>query len=118
MQIVAALKYVHSVHVLHRDMKPQNILLTGPQHRIVKLADFGIAKVLSSKTEQAQTLIGTPQFLSPELCAGSKYDAKSDVWALGCVLYELAQLRKPFDGSNMPAIFLSIMRSKPRALPS
>ena len=56
---------------------------------------------------------GTPHYLSPEVCQGQKYDQKSDIWALGCVLYEMCALRKPFDGSNLPAIILSIMRSKP-----
>ncbi len=59
---------------------------------------------------------GTPHYLSPEVCQGQKYDQKSDIWALGCVLYEMCALRKPFDGSNLPAIILSIMRSKPPAI--
>ena len=59
---------------------------------------------------------GTPHYLSPEVCQGQRYDQKSDMWALGCVLYELCALRKPFDGSNLPAILLSIMRSKPEPI--
>ena len=99
-------------NVLHRDLKTQNIMLSGPQQRTVKLGDFGIAKVLGSRGEMANTMVGTPHYLSPELCQGQVYDQKSDVWALGCVLYEMAALRKPFDASNMPAIIFSIMRSK------
>jgi serine/threonine protein kinase len=62
------------------------------------------------------TLAGTPHYLSPEVCQGQRYDQKSDIWALGCVLFEMCALRKPFDGSNLPAILLSIMRSKPEPI--
>ncbi len=77
----------------------------------MKLADFGIAKVLGSSNDLAVTIVGTPHYLSPELCQAQPYDKKSDVWALGCVLYELCALQKPFDASNMPAIIFSIMRN-------
>lgn len=71
-------------NVLHRDLKTQNIMLSGPQQRTIKLGDFGIAKVLGSRGEMANTMVGTPHYLSPELCQGQVYDQKSDVWALGC----------------------------------
>ena len=71
-------------NVLHRDLKTQNIMLSGPQQRTIKLGDFGIAKVLGSQAEMANTVVGTPHYLSPELCQGQVYDQKSDVWALGC----------------------------------
>jgi NIMA (never in mitosis gene a)-related kinase 1/4/5 len=105
-----ALKYVHSCNILHRDLKTQNIMLSGPQQRTIKLGDFGIAKVLGSGRDLAATVVGTPHYLSPELCKGSPYDHKSDIWALGCVLYELCALRKPFDASNIPGIIFKIMR--------
>lgn len=117
-QIVLALKYVHAHNVLHRDLKTQNIMLGGPQQRTIKLGDFGIAKILGTQGDMANTMVGTPHYLSPELCQGQVYDQKSDVWALGCVLYELTALFKPFDASNMPAIIFSIMRNKPPKLPS
>jgi hypothetical protein len=115
-QIVDALRYVHSRGVLHRDLKPANIMLSGAEGRTVKLGDFGIAKILG-KEERAATIVGTPHYLSPEVCSGQQYNVKSDVWALGCVLYELAALRKPFDGSNLPGIIFSIMRNRPQPLP-
>ncbi|KAA0148783.1 hypothetical protein FNF28_07413 [Cafeteria roenbergensis] len=115
-QIVDALRYVHSRSILHRDLKPANIMLAGAQGRTIKLGDFGIAKILG-KEERAATIVGTPHYLSPEVCSGQRYDVKSDVWGLGCVLYELAALRRPFDGSNLPSIIFSIMRNRPDALP-
>lgn len=116
MQLVVSLKYIHASNVLHRDMKTQNVLMGGAQNRVVKVADFGIAKVLSEDA-MAETIVGTPHYLSPELCQGQKYNMKSDMWALGCILYELCALSKPFDASNMPAIIFAIMRNQPRSIP-
>lgn len=116
-QLVLALRYVHSCNILHRDIKSDNVLTSGHSNRVIKLADFGIAKVLGSQADMAASIIGTPHYLSPELCQGQQYDHKSDIWALGCVLFELCALRKPFDASNMPAIIFGIMRNKPPPLP-
>lgn len=80
-QICLALKHVHDHNILHRDLKSQNIFLT--QKGIVKLGDFGIAKVLDATEGQAQTQIGTPYYLSPEICESKPYGRKSDVWSLG-----------------------------------
>ena len=85
-QIVAALRFVHSCNVLHRDLKTANILRTGPEDRTLKLGDFGISKVLASQRDMASTIVGTPHYLSPEQVQGQHYDSKSDVWALGVVL--------------------------------
>ena len=70
---------------------------------------FGISKVLSSQSK-AHTVVGTPCYISPELCEGKSYDEKSDIWALGCVLYEIVSLRRAFDAPNLPALVLKIMR--------
>jgi hypothetical protein len=77
----------------------------------VKIGDLGVAKVLGTKTH-ANTIVGTPYYLSPELCENKPYNEKSDVWALGCVLYELASLKHPFDASNQGALILKIIRGK------
>ncbi len=77
--------------------------------QIVKIGDFGISKVLSSKSK-ANTVVGTPCYISPELCEGKPYNQKSDIWALGCVLYELCTLQRAFDAPNLPALVLKIMR--------
>ena len=67
----------------------------------VKIGDFGISKVLESTSDLAKTLLGTPYYLSPEICIGQKYDYKSDIWMLGCILYELCTLRRPFEGESI-----------------
>lgn len=106
-QILLALHHVHNKLILHRDLKTQNILLDKYQ-MIVKIGDFGISKILSSKSK-AYTVVGTPCYISPELCEGKPYNQKSDIWALGCVLYELASLKRAFEAANLPALVLKIM---------
>eukprot|EP00967_Tisochrysis_lutea_P014469 scaffold16241_cov20-Tisochrysis_lutea.AAC.1 len=75
-----------------------------------------IARVLNSDTEMARTVIGTPYYLSPELCEDRPYNRKSDVWALGCVLYELCTLKRAFDGQSLPALCQSNYVSMPEIL--
>ncbi|KAI0242396.1 Serine/threonine-protein kinase Nek1 [Lamellibrachia satsuma] len=93
-QTCLAVKHIHDRKILHRDIKSQNIFLT--RHGIVKLGDFGIAKVLNSTVELARTCIGTPYYLSPEICENKPYNNKSDIWSLGCVLYEVTTLKHAF----------------------
>eukprot|EP00698_Gefionella_okellyi_P017900 TRINITY_DN5309_c0_g1_i1.p1 TRINITY_DN5309_c0_g1~~TRINITY_DN5309_c0_g1_i1.p1 ORF type:complete len:968 (-),score=200.79 TRINITY_DN5309_c0_g1_i1:40-2943(-) len=107
-QVAMALQHIHAKNVLHRDLKTQNIFLK--KNGLVKLGDFGISRVLNSETEMARTVIGTPYYLSPELCEDQPYNKKSDIWALGCVLYEITTLRHAFDGQNLPALVLKILR--------
>jgi len=75
----------------------------------VKLGDFGISKVLDNTTDLAKTSLGTPYYLSPEVCKGQSYDYKSDSWMLGCILYEMCTLRRPFEGEslNVRSIFMT-----------
>ncbi|CAL8392521.1 unnamed protein product [Boreogadus saida] len=107
-QICLALKHVHDRKILHRDIKSQNIFLT--KHGAVQLGDFGIARVLNSTVELARTCIGTPYYLSPEICENKPYNNKSDVWALGCVLYEMCTLKHAFEAGNMKNLVLKIIR--------
>lgn len=115
-QVALALLHIHSRKVLHRDLKPHNVFLT--KQGVVKLGDFGIARILESSTAGAQTTIGTPFYLSPEMCNSEEYDKKSDLWSLGVVAYELTALRVPFHGTNLPAVALKIIGAEPDPLPS
>ena len=108
-QLASAILFCHRRRVLHRDLKAGNIFLHGPG-RVIKLADFGIARVLHSEGSLAQTVIGTPYYMSPELVNNEPYSYKSDVWSLGCVLYELASLKHAFDAGNMCGALLNMRR--------
>jgi len=103
-QMCLALKYMHDEkHVMHRDVKPQNVFLMpkeGGQLGSVKLADFGISKVLPVGA-LAKTQCGTPYYLSPEQCRHQSYGYGCDVWALGCVLYQLCAQKVPFEAQSL-----------------
>lgn len=110
-QICLALKHIHDRKILHRDIKSENIFLT--HDNLVKVGDFGIAKSLAHTFAQAHTRIGTPYYLSPEICLNKPYNSKSDMWSLGVVLYELLTLRHPFNASSIEGLLDKIVRSKP-----
>lgn len=110
-QICLALQHVHNQNILHRDLKSQNIFLT--LNGMVKLGDFGIAKVLDASDDQARTQIGTPYYLSPEICESKPYGRASDVWSLGVILYELLALEMPFQASSLPALVHRIVSAEP-----
>ncbi|ELU14949.1 hypothetical protein CAPTEDRAFT_150354 [Capitella teleta] len=93
-QLVSALYYLHSHRILHRDMKPQNILLA--KQGSVKLCDFGFARAMSINTLVLTSIKGTPLYMSPELVEEKPYDHTADLWALGCILYELFTGQPPF----------------------
>ena len=115
-QLVSALKYLHDKKILHRDLKTKNIFMTK-KHK-VKLGDFGLSKMMGSNTSFANSAVGTPYYLSPELCEGKPYNRKSDVWALGCVLYELTTFRHAFDATNLPALVVNIVSGQYQAMPT
>ncbi|XP_077308326.1 serine/threonine-protein kinase Nek4 isoform X2 [Lithobates pipiens] len=114
-QIAMALQYLHDLHIMHRDLKTQNIFLT--KSSIIKVGDLGIARVLESQYDMASTLIGTPYYMSPELFSNKPYNYKSDVWALGCCVYEMATLKHAFNAKDMNSLVYRIIEGKLPPMP-
>jgi tRNA A-37 threonylcarbamoyl transferase component Bud32 len=104
--VADALDYAHQQGVIHRDIKPANIMLT--KDRVVKIMDFGIAKMASSSKTQTNIVMGTPTYMSPEQIAGKKVDGRSDIFSLGIVLFELLTGQLPFTADNLSAVLFSI----------
>ncbi|MDQ4024268.1 MAG: PASTA domain-containing protein, partial [Actinomycetota bacterium] len=116
--VAAALERAHSSGLVHRDIKPTNIMLTSGGQ--TKVTDFGIARALGGSTEQTQMtqtgmVIGTAAYLSPEQAQGNPVDARSDVYSLGCVLYEMLTGRPPFAGDTPLAIAYKHVREEAAA---
>ena len=114
-QICLAIKHIHDRKILHRDLKGQNIFLCSSG--VIKVGDFGIARVLRSTDELASTKIGTPYYMSPEIMNNKRYNSKTDIWSLGVILYELLCLKLPFAGATIPELIRNIMYTTPH-LPS
>ena len=100
--MVLAIKHVHDRKILHRDLKCGNVFLT--KQGIVKLGDFGIARMLDQTAGFAETVVGTPYYLSPEIVQAQEYNFKTDVWSLGVILYEMFALQPPFNGNNIATL--------------
>lgn len=117
-QIALALNVCHSKcasTVLHRDIKPANVFLDADNN--VKLGDFGLAKILDEKEHFTETVVGTPLYMSPELIRNKKYNKKSDIWALGCLIYEVSALVPPFYGNSFKNLSLNINEGKFNRIP-
>ena len=112
---------LHEIHrrkdglILHRDLKPANIFLDYNEN--AKLGDFGLSKILDESTDFASTKAGTLHYMSPEFLNENKYGEKSEIWAMGCILYELSSFAKPFEASNELALALKIRDGKIDPIP-
>ena len=115
-QICLALNHMHKKKVIHRDLKSGNVFLT--KSGLVKLGDFGISKGFKNTWEKARTKVGTPYYLSPEIINSKPYDSKSDIWALGVLLYEMMTFRMPFNASSFASLSLKIMKGFYQTPPS
>ena len=96
---------------MHRDLKPYNVFLS--QGGIVRLGDFGIAKMLEHTCDMAKSAVGIPLYCSPEICMGRMYNEKSDIWSLGCILYEMMALKRLFTGLVLADIMRRIILRQP-----
>lgn len=114
-QIIFGLNYIHSKNILHRDIKTANIFLFA--NGIVKLGDFGISREISEK-HLAKTMIGTPYFMCPEILLGRRYGFPADIWAAGCILFELMTGRHAFTGNSKEELFGNITSGRLPTMPT
>lgn len=105
-EVVLAIEHLHSLGVIYRDLKPENILVADDGH--IKLADFGLAKVSS----KAQTFVGSPAYLAPEMFSSNGVGKPSDIYQMGAVLYELLVGLPPFYTENLQTLYRSIQKAK------
>ena len=105
-QMCLAIKHIHDRKIIHRDLKAQNIFLE--KNGTIKLGDFGIAKVLEQTVAQANTQVGTPYYISPEIIKGKKYSFETDIWSLGVILYEMCALDVPIKAKNLHELYMKI----------
>ena len=110
-QVCSALDHAHRNKIVHRDIKPANIMIL--QNGLVKVTDFGIAKMMAMGMTQAGQILGTPNYMSPEQVKGRQIDGRSDIFSLGVILYELVTGEKPFGGQNITTVIYKIINENP-----
>lgn len=113
-QLAEALSAAHAVGIVHRDVKPANVLFTAAGD--VQLTDFGIAKLLDQDTTHSGMLIGTPAYLAPEQLRGLTVDHRADLWSLGVTLYEMLAHRRPFEGPSYAAVLHAVLTVDPEPI--
>lgn len=117
-QLVAGLQMLRDNNLIHRDLKPQNLLLsTNDNNSILKIADFGFARSLQPRG-LAETLCGSPLYMAPEIMQLQKYDAKADLWSVGAILFQLVTGKTPFTGNNQIQLLQNIVKSTELQFPS
>src|SRR5215470_5801536 len=115
-RVCEALAYAHQHNVIHRDIKPANIMVT--KEGVVKVVDFGIARLTDMSLTQPNMMIGSRAYMSPQLYKGERADARSDIWAVGVSLYELLAYRRPFVGDSEAELMFHILEDPAPALQS
>jgi len=110
-QICDGMEVAHSQGIIHRDLKPANIHLQPDGQ--VKIMDFGLARLSGSEMTRTGMVMGTPNYMAPEQVRGERADSRSDIFALGCVFYEVLAGRKPFDADSMHAVLFKVMQEAP-----
>ncbi len=110
-QVCSALDHAHAHNIVHRDIKPANIMILDSG--LVKVTDFGIAKVMTLGMTQAGQILGTPNYMSPEQVKGRAVDGRADIFSLGVILYELVTGEKPFGGQNITTVIYKIINENP-----
>ncbi len=110
-QACSALDYAHHQNVIHRDIKPANLMIAD--NDLLKITDFGTAKIMRFNTAQTAHIIGTPSYMSPEQIKGKQVDGRSDIFALGVILYELVTGEKPFPGQNITTVIYKVVNEEP-----
>ena len=113
-QILYGLKYLHDNKIMHRDLKSANLFLM--KNGTVKIGDLNVSKLI--KFGMAHTKIGTPYYASPEIWADKPYDYKCDIWSVGCIIYEMCQLKPPFRGTSIKDLNKNIQAGKYESIPS
>ncbi|KAK2845190.1 hypothetical protein Q5P01_011849 [Channa striata] len=113
-QLLLGLHYMHDRRILHRDLKAKNVFL---KQNLVKIGDFGVSCLLMGSCDLATTFTGTPYYMSPEVLSHQGYDSKSDIWALGCLLYEMCCLIHAFQGPNFLSVVMKIVEGETPTLP-
>src|SRR5271168_2770909 len=113
-QVCRALEYAHKRNIVHRDIKPGNIVVT--HEGAVKVVDFGIARLTDTSSTSSGMLIGTIDYMSPEQIRGEKVDGRSDIWAVGVMMYEILTYTKPFLGGNITAVMFAIVSQEPKSI--
>ena len=111
MQVLAGLAHAHQQGIVHRDIKPANIFIN--QDGTVKIMDFGVARLTTASMTGTGNIVGTADYMSPEQVKGAKVDGRSDLFSVGCMLYELLTGRRPFHSDNLMAIFYKITHEEP-----
>lgn len=115
-QMCQGLSFIHQKKILHRDIKAMNIFISSDDQ--IRIGDLGVAKALQNHHSLSRTTVGTPLYMSPEICEERSYNEKSDIWALGCVIYEICAFKHPFEAKTFTSLVGKIVSGQYAPIPS